>query len=73
MSIDQGTTSSRALLINKDLQVVGVHQESHEQITEHPGWVSHDPEEIYLKVLKCIEGVMEDNLVDKSQIQGVGK
>ena len=72
MAIDQGTTSSRALLINKELKIVGMHQESHQQIKEQPGWVSHDPNEIYSSVLKCIEAVMKNNNVDKSQISGVG-
>ena len=72
MAIDQGTTSSRVLLISKELKIVGMHQESHHQIKEHPGWVSHDPCEIYASVLKCIEEVMKNNKVDKSQILGVG-
>ena len=72
MAIDQGTTSSRVLLINKELKIVGAHQESHQQIKEHPGWVSHDPNEIYTSVMKCIEEVMKRNEVDKSQILGVG-
>lgn len=73
MSIDQGTTSTRALLINSSLKVVGIHQESHKQITDQPGWVSHDPMEIYQNVVKCIQGVMNKHSVDKSQIQGVGE
>jgi len=52
VSIDQGTTSTRALLIDQKLKVVGVHQEHHSQITEKPGWVSHNPEEIYSNVVK---------------------
>lgn len=72
VSIDQGTTSTRALLINKSLQIVGIHQESHKQITDKPGWVSHDPMEIYQNTLKCIDGALQKHSVNKSQIAGIG-
>ena len=80
MSIDQGTTSTRALLIpansSKDsvqgLHVVASHQEELTQYTEKPGWVSHNPVEIYKTVLKCIEGVMQKNGITKDQIECVG-
>src|SRR5690242_2223213 len=44
-AIDQGTTSSRCLLIDHDGHVVASHQLEHRQITPRPGWVEHDPDE----------------------------
>jgi glycerol kinase len=46
LSLDQGTTSSRALLFNHDAEVVAVAQREFQQIFPQPGWVEHDPEEI---------------------------
>lgn len=43
LTIDQGTTSSRVLMINHDLRVVDVEQREHPQISKHPGWCEHDP------------------------------
>ncbi len=46
LALDQGTTSSRALLFDKDGNVVSVVQQEFKQIFSQPGWVEHDPEEI---------------------------
>ena len=59
-AIDQGTTSSRFIVFDKSLQkVVAVHQVEHTQITPHPGWLSHNPEEIFNNVLLCMNKVVE--------------
>jgi len=47
LAIDQGTTSSRALLFNADMRVVASAQEEFTQIFPNSGWVEHDPEEIW--------------------------
>lgn len=47
LALDQGTTSSRALLVNKAGKVVGVSQKEYKQIYPKPGWVEHDPMEIW--------------------------
>ncbi|TKV55995.1 glycerol kinase, partial [Nakamurella flava] len=46
-AIDQGTTSTRAMLFNKEGRVVAVAQREHEQIFPKAGWVEHDPVEIW--------------------------
>ena len=46
LAIDQGTSSSRAILFNKNQEVVNIHQESFTQIYPEPGWVEHDAMEI---------------------------
>src|SRR3954466_10681165 len=47
LALDQGTTSSRAILFNEEGAIVSVSQREFEQIYPQPGWVEHDPKEIY--------------------------
>ncbi|WP_372436394.1 FGGY family carbohydrate kinase, partial [Pandoraea sputorum] len=47
LAFDQGTTSSRALLFDRDGHVVATAQKEFRQIYPHPGWVEHDPREIW--------------------------
>lgn len=72
ISIDQGTTSTRALLVNQDLHIDHIEQVQHEQICDHPGWVSHDPDVIYANVKSCIEKAMGNLGITKDQVKGMG-
>ncbi|HAA77231.1 TPA: glycerol kinase, partial [Candidatus Latescibacteria bacterium] len=47
LALDQGTTSSRAILFDVKGSVLGVAQKEFEQHFPQPGWVEHDPEEIW--------------------------
>ena len=47
MACDAGTTSSRAILFNHDGEIVSVAQHEFPQIYPHPGWVEHDPMQIW--------------------------
>ena len=47
LALDQGTTSSRAIVFNKAGEIVSVGQYPYEQIYLQPGWVEHDPEAIW--------------------------
>ena len=58
-SIDQGTTSSRFLIFDSNAQVVASKQIEHKQITPHPGWLEHDPEEIFQNVCRCVDEAIE--------------
>ena len=55
LAIDQGTTSSRAIVFNHEGKIVGSGQEEHEQIFPRAGWVEHDPLEIWVKVQKVVD------------------
>ncbi|HVQ23537.1 MAG TPA: FGGY family carbohydrate kinase, partial [Planctomycetota bacterium] len=46
LALDQGTTSSRAIVFDREGRVRGQAQREHSQIFPRPGWVEHDPEEI---------------------------
>jgi len=58
-SIDQGTSSSRFMVFDKAGHVVASHQQEHKQYYPNPGWVEHDPEEIWESVVSCIDQCME--------------
>ena len=51
LAIDQGTTSSRAIVFNRRLAVVASAQREFQQFFPKPGWVEHDPEEIWNTVV----------------------
>ncbi|CAK0785078.1 hypothetical protein CVIRNUC_008284 [Coccomyxa viridis] len=54
-ALDQGTQSTRFLLYNPNAELVASHHLEFEQITRQPGWVEHDPLEIWSTVLQCVE------------------
>ncbi|KAJ5991031.1 hypothetical protein N7499_011575 [Penicillium canescens] len=58
-SIDQGTTSTRFLIFNRDGEPVASHQVEFSQIYPHPGWHEHDPLEIITSVEICIEAAVQ--------------
>lgn len=72
MAIDQGTTSSRVLIFNKKGKIVSKKQFEFKQIYPAPGWVEHDPEEIWDTVNKAIKGVLQESQVSIEQIAGIG-
>lgn len=57
-AIDQGTTSTRFIVFDKSGRVVSVAQQEHEQIYPRPGWVEHDPEEIWRRTQEVIGEAM---------------
>lgn len=59
LSIDQGTTSSRAILFNKKMKIEAVSQEEFPQYFPQSGWVEHDPADIWSTVAATCRGVME--------------
>lgn len=71
-SIDQGTTSTRCMIFNHAGEVVAVHQLEHEQIYPQPGWVEHDPMEIWDRTVDVIKGAMERAGATAGDIAAVG-
>ncbi|WP_080876009.1 glycerol kinase GlpK [Oceanobacillus timonensis] len=72
LSIDQGTTSSRAILFDHDGTIVDVAQKEFEQFFPHPGWVEHDANEIWTSVLACIAEVLRKADIEPDQVEGIG-
>src|SRR5947208_2170761 len=69
-AIDQGTTSTRFMVFDHGGQVVSVDQKEHEQIYPKPGWVEHDPMEIWQRTQEVIRAGLDK--VNASDIAGVG-
>ncbi len=71
-AIDQGTTSTRFMVIDGDGSVVAMEQQEHTQIFPRAGWVEHDPMEIWSGVLSVIETAMSRAGITPSDIAAVG-
>ncbi len=72
LAIDQGTTSSRAILFDAQMQRVGTAQHEFTQHFPKEGWVEHDAEEIWDSVLTVCREVMQTTGVSAAQIAGIG-
>lgn len=72
LSLDQGTTSSRAILFDKAGSIVGMAQQEFEQIFPKPGWVEHNAEEIWSSQLKVAKEVLKNQNVSASLIAAIG-
>lgn len=72
LTIDQGTTSTRAILFDKNGRKVCVKQMEFTQITPKSGWVLHNPDEIYLTVLQVIKACINDSRIDVNEIDSIG-
>lgn len=72
LSLDQGTTSSRALLFDERFQVTGLAQREHQQFYPKPGWVEHDASEIFTNsVMTAKEAVAKAGL-EMSDVAAIG-
>lgn len=72
LAIDQGTTSSRAVLVNKNGEIIGNAQQEFKQHFPESGWVEHDALEIWNSVLACIAEVLRKSDVSPEQVAGIG-
>jgi len=72
LAIDQGTTSSRALLFDHDGNVVSQSQREFTQYFPQPGWVEHDALEIWASVQACIADVLASEPMRAGRIAGIG-
>jgi glycerol kinase len=72
LSIDQGTTSSRAILFNKQGKIVFSAQKEFTQYFPRPGWVEHNANEIWGSVLSVIAEVLSESGIKPEQIAGIG-
>jgi glycerol kinase len=71
LALDQGTTSSRALLIDQQGQVAGMAQQEFRQIYPEPGWVEHDAQEIWDSQAKVVKDLLR-KLSGQDRLVGVG-
>ena len=71
-AIDQGTTSTRFMIFDHGGKVVEVDQREHEQIYPKPGWVEHNPMEIWQRTEEVIAEALKKSKVDPKDIAAVG-
>ncbi|MDQ1003489.1 glycerol kinase [Neobacillus niacini] len=72
LSLDQGTTSSRAILFNKKGEIVHSAQKEITQYFPKPGWVEHNPNEIWGSILSVVAEVLSESEIKPEQIAGIG-
>lgn len=72
MAIDQGTTSTRAIVFNHSGEVIGLKQKEHEQQYPKPGWVEHDPLEIWSATQFVVQGVLNDHKLLPGDLAAIG-
>ncbi|MCB8984264.1 MAG: glycerol kinase GlpK [Ardenticatenaceae bacterium] len=71
-AIDQGTTSTRCMIFNHAGEPVGIHQMEHEQIYPKPGWVEHDPMEIWARTQDVVKGALKNAGITADDLVAVG-
>jgi glycerol kinase len=71
-ALDQGTTSTRCMIFNHSGEVVSVAQKEHEQIYPKPGWVEHDPKEIWARTQEVMDEALDSAGASADDISGLG-
>ena len=71
-AIDQGTTSTRFMIFDRDSNIIASHQLEHRQMFPKPGWVEHDPMEIWDRTQEVIRGAMEKGNVQARDLAAIG-
>lgn len=72
LALDQGTTSSRAILFNHEGEIVNVSQKDFEQIFPKPGWVEHNPNEIWSSQISVAAEVIAKTGINGKEIAAIG-
>lgn len=72
LAIDQGTTSTRAVLFDKKTKVAGMAQKEFTQLFPHPGWVEQDANEIWLSVQFAMMEVISNSGISPKEVKGIG-
>lgn len=72
VALDQGTTSSRSVVINESGEIIAINQQEFEQIFPQHSWVEHNPEEILQSQLTTLKKVIQQANIHPSEIVGIG-
>src|SRR5215471_1584705 len=71
-AVDQGTTGTRFMVFSHDGKVVSSDYAEHEQIYPKPGWVEHDPMEVWEKTQAVTRGAMQKGGIDAGDLAAIG-
>ena len=72
LAIDQGTTGTTCLVVDAELRVLGRGYTELTQSFPQPGWIEHDPEEIWQTVVAATEAAVRDARVQPRELSGIG-
>ncbi|MDE0759348.1 MAG: FGGY family carbohydrate kinase, partial [Pseudomonadales bacterium] len=72
LAIDQGTTSSRAIIFNEASEIVAVAQQEFTQYFPKDGWVEHDPEEIWDSVKQVVRQALQKAGLEAIDLTAIG-
>ena len=72
LAIDQGTTSTRSIIFDKHLRIIQTSQKEITQYFPKPGWVEHDPEEIFDTVIYTVKDVIEKTGISGKEVVSIG-
>ncbi len=71
-ALDQGTTSTRFIVFDRSGRILSVAQREHQQIYPRPGWVEHDPDEVWLRTQQVIAEAMQSKNLRQSDLVAIG-
>jgi glycerol kinase len=71
-AIDQGTASSRCMVFDHSARIVAIAQKEHQHLFPRPGWVEHDPEEIWRNVVEVVQDALDDASLQPSDLVALG-
>jgi len=71
-ALDQGTTSTRFIVFDRAGKIISVAQREHEQIYPKPGWVEHDPAEIWRRTQEVIAAAMQQKSLEPRDLAAIG-
>lgn len=72
LAIDQGTTSTRCIIFDREARIVASNQREHRQHYPRPGWVEHDPRELWTRTREVIAGAMAEARVSPARLAAIG-
>ncbi|MEM2183270.1 MAG: glycerol kinase GlpK [Candidatus Bathyarchaeia archaeon] len=72
LALDEGTTSARAIIFNRESKVLSLGQYGFPQIYPHPGWVEHNPDEIWSAQIKAVRDALSSAQIEASEIAAIG-
>ena len=71
-AIDQGTTSTRFIVFDRMGRIAAIAQKEHEQIFPKPGWVEHDPDQIWQRTQEVIDEAMQEKSLSPTDLAAIG-
>ena len=72
LAIDQGTTSTRTIIFDQNFSIISIAQQEFKQYFPNPGWVEHDPEDIWNSVIDTVRSAIKNGNINAQDIASIG-